>query len=213
MSNGQTGRNSSSLRQAPGTVSIADALARARRDDFKPGTRDITTAERIYRAQAAAVVTANVSASGPGDGRMRWIVLGAIAAACLAIAVVAALFTTLSASGPSKPSTEGGTRVTDVADVLYLKTETGQVVNPLKGDFAKAGSNYQVHYHENGRFTLSANGYAQSGYFLIDNAVICRSEDFDTVGDHCLSIFRMDDGTYQARDETGGKLRYTFRMG
>jgi len=192
-------------------VSIADALARAKRDDFKPGTRDVTTAERIYKAQTAAVVTSSGTPSGSADGRMRWIVLSIIAAACVIIAVIAALFTSLSA-GKDAPLAKGGTRVTDVADVLYLQTETGKIINAGPDDFAPSGSSYQVHYHENGRFTFSANGYAQPGYFLIDNSVICRSRDRDTVAEHCSAIFRMDDGSYQARAERGGKIEYVFNI-
>jgi len=211
MSNGQNSRAAPTLRQAPGTVSIADALARAKRDDFKPGTRDVTTADRIYKAQTAAVVTASTAPSGAADGRMRWIVLGVVAALCVAIAIVAALFTTLSV-GKDSPSTKGGTRVTDVAGVLYLQTESGKIIHAGPDDFAPDGSTYQIHYHENGRFTFSANGYAQPGYFLIDKGVICRSRNQDTVGEHCSAIFQMDDGTYQARAEKGGKLHYTFRV-
>lgn len=212
MATGPNSRVSPTLKQAPGTVSIADALARARADQFKPGTRDVTTAERIYKAQTAAVVTSSAAPSGSADGRLRWMVLAGIGVACVAIAVVAAIFTTLS-PGSSAPSTKGGTRVTDLAGVLYLQTETGKIIEPLANDFAGAGSQYQIHYHENGRFTFSANGYAQPGYFLIDRGVICRSPDQDTVGDGCVAIFQMEDGTYQGRDEKGGKLRYTFRMG
>lgn len=211
MSTGPNSRAAPTLRQAPGTVSIADALARAKRDDFKPGTRDVTTADRIYKAQTAAVVTSSAAPSGAAEGRMRWIVLGVIAAVCVAIAIVAALFTILSA-GKHSPSTKGGTRVTDVAGVLYLQTEAGQIINAGPDDFAADGSNYEIHYHENGRFTFSANGYAQPGYFLIDKGVICRSRSQDTVGEHCTAIFRMDDGSYQARAEKGGKLRYIFRV-
>ncbi len=211
MSSGQNGRPAATLRQAPGTVSIADALARAKRDEFKPGTRDVTTAERIYKAQTAAVVASSIAPSGAADVRMRWIVVGIIATVCIAIAIVAAIFTTLS-PGKATPSTNGGTRVTDLPGVLYLQTESGTIINGGADGFAEDGASYQIHYHENGRFTMSANGYAQPGYFMIDKNVICRSKEQSTVGESCVAVFLMNDGTYQARDEKGGKLRYTFRI-
>jgi hypothetical protein len=204
MSNASPGR--------PGTPSIAEALARAKANQFKAGVRDVTTAERIYAQQKTAVSTSNLAVTGSADARLRWTVLAAVGAGCVALALIA-VFVSASLTPASNPDEKpvGGERVENLPRLLYNRTESGRIVTT--DGFAPAGSNYQIHYHENGRFTFSSNGYAQHGLFYIQGNQVCRGKTEAEVESSCAAVFDMGDGRYQARDLGGTKVLYTFRMG